>query len=309
MIAKHAIAGAVTATLVALAAPFSVAHADPGDTLRGGCSLDTEPDTVLTVDGRVNGVISDLSLSQEASGGPSGATVECWVQVDGVEAPGTRVVAAGDGVQANAASITFDPGQYDDATLCQQVTFDDGSTWADPNGENPVCFGSAGPQFPPQVVFDTVDLALRAVNGAVGTAEQTIAPVIQALIDVLQGGVPASECARIEPLPNGVNIYIADAATDSAGVTTCAGYKISMTGQSTGQAVHVPKLCVTGTTTATCVGPYDGTAPGADILQSPVEVCDQAMTWSDPAGPGQWIDQPEPGATGDLGCAATPGMP
>lgn len=165
--AKKAVFGTVAASIVMLAAPVTVAHADPGDTLRGGCAFDPWPQPFLT-NGHNEGVILDLSESQEAAGGPSVATVDCFVVVNGVEVPGTRVTASGDGVQENAAWITFTTTRTDGFGLCQQVTFADGSTWNSPDGNNPFCPADAGPQFPPQVVVDEIQAVYDIVNCLTG---------------------------------------------------------------------------------------------------------------------------------------------
>ena len=157
--------GAVAVSVITLVAPVTVAHADSGDTLKGGCTFDdsTQLETSV-IGGQHEGVIFDLSVSQEAAGGPSVATVECFIMVHGVEAPGTRITATGNGVQANYAPITFTVGDLDTATLCQQVTFADGSTWAGPDDQNPDCLVEAGPQFPPQFVADTLQAVVTEVD-------------------------------------------------------------------------------------------------------------------------------------------------
>ena len=128
--------GALAIAAVALVAPTTPASADTGDRLTGGCFADTNVNPTQA-NGRHNGVIVVASVSQEASGAPSGATVQCWVEVFGVEAPGTRVIASGFGVQANSAPVSFvaREGSY---TVCQEVTFDDGSIWTSLDGSTTV---------------------------------------------------------------------------------------------------------------------------------------------------------------------------
>jgi hypothetical protein len=161
--AKKAALGALAATVMAMVTPMTAASADQGDTLKGGCSFDTNRQATAT-NGQNQGVIADLSVSQEASGGPSGATVECWINVNGVAAPGTDIVASGSGVQANSAQISYSAGDTDAVALCQKVTFDDGSSWVGPDGTNPDCPAATSTQIPPQVVIDTINSVLALTD-------------------------------------------------------------------------------------------------------------------------------------------------
>jgi len=120
---------AIAATFLTLmAAGTSSAHADTGDQLKGGCGFDTNSQATLT-GGQNVGIIYDVSVSLHASGLPSTATVACWIEVNGVESPGTRINASGTGVQEGEATISFASSDTDQVQLCQQVTFADGSTW------------------------------------------------------------------------------------------------------------------------------------------------------------------------------------
>jgi hypothetical protein len=166
--ARKTALGTVAASLVVLVAPATVAHADQGDTFHGGCAFDPDEHEGMVTGGQNSGVIFELSVSQEAAGGPSVATVDCWIVVDGIEAAGTRITASGNGVQSKSKLIAFTAGDADSVTLCQQVTFADGSTWADANGANPSCPGEAGYQFPPQFVWDALHAVLGVVNCVVG---------------------------------------------------------------------------------------------------------------------------------------------
>jgi hypothetical protein len=132
---------AVAATFMTLAGPVAAAHADFGDIIQGGCGVVTGPlitstGFTVTVDGNA-GVIYDLSVSKEQNGGPSDATVSCWIDVNGNEAPGTRLTVSDSavrGVEAGEQQISFGAGSSDVVTECQQVAFADGSTWVAPDG-------------------------------------------------------------------------------------------------------------------------------------------------------------------------------
>lgn len=125
---------AIAATVLTLvAAGTSSARADTGDQLKGGCGFDTDTQPTLTGDQNV-GVIYEASVSLHATGLPSYATVACWIEVNGVEAPGTRTGQSGTGVQEGEATISFTASALDQVQLCQQVTFADGSTWVAQDG-------------------------------------------------------------------------------------------------------------------------------------------------------------------------------
>ncbi len=186
---KRLAVGTATAMVVAFAGTATVAHADQGDTLRGGCAFDSDQNDTTLTNGQNRGVIFDLSVSQGASGGPSGATVACWTDVNGSEYPGSRVVASGNGVQANAARIAFVAGDTDVVVMCQQVTFDDGSVWDSPDGTNPDCPVSVSPGgFPPQVLIDTIDTVLGALPGGV---QQLVIDTVNDVLDQLPGAKTA----------------------------------------------------------------------------------------------------------------------
>src|SRR5437879_7176990 len=77
-----AIAGALTPALPANAVSFAK--------VTGGCGFATVENATLTT-GAHDGLIYDLSMAQETNGLPLDATVSCWIQVNGVAQPGTRI--------------------------------------------------------------------------------------------------------------------------------------------------------------------------------------------------------------------------
>ena len=128
---------AIGAAVMPLVAATST-HADAGDTLRGGCLFNTTANAILT-GGQNVGLIADLSVTQHADATPSSAIVSCWIEVNGVEAPGTRITTSGLGVQEGEALISFTASDVDVVAECQAVTFADGSTWTGQDGTNPDC--------------------------------------------------------------------------------------------------------------------------------------------------------------------------
>ena len=118
---------AISAVALTLVAASTSASADPGDHLTGGCGFNTDSQATLT-GGQNVGVIYELSLSQHATGLPSTASVACWIEVNGVEAPFTRISATGTGVQEAEALISFTAGPADTVLMCQSVSFADDGT-------------------------------------------------------------------------------------------------------------------------------------------------------------------------------------
>ena len=160
--------------------PVPSAQAARPDVIHGGCFLETVADP--SADGTQVGVIGDLSVTRTGAipTMPIGATVSCWIEVDGVEAPGTRFSYSGLGAQAGADRISYTAADSEIVAECQSVTFADGTTQALP------CPAPLGPFYlPPRSVtellvelFDFADaLVCPALAAGVGTyGPVTIAP-------------------------------------------------------------------------------------------------------------------------------------
>jgi hypothetical protein len=88
--------------------------------------------------------------------------VTCWLEVNGVEAPGTRFGYVGTGVQAGVNPMTYTASNTDDVELCESVLFGDNTTTGD------TCFPIDDIQIPPQVLWDAVDTVFAVVNDAEG---------------------------------------------------------------------------------------------------------------------------------------------
>ncbi len=108
---------AATAGWTLLLAP--AAQATVG-TMAGGCYADTVQDTLVT-NGNDQGVIGDLSATLDANHEPVFADVSCWIEVDGVERPGTRIETVGTGYQEDFVQIEYEASPTDDVELCQSV--------------------------------------------------------------------------------------------------------------------------------------------------------------------------------------------
>jgi hypothetical protein len=98
-------------------------------------------------------------------------------------------------MQLNSAQISFAAGDTDAVALCQQVTFDDGSTWVGPDGTNPDCPAAtvAGPPIIDQVVA-LVEAILNAVQAIADRFAQqfvdpVVCPIFIALGTIAGGGI------------------------------------------------------------------------------------------------------------------------
>lgn len=171
---KLVLVAVVAVGLSVLGAPSAGASGSHG--INGGCGFST---TDVVGDAQV-GAIYDVSVTTtgDVVPQPIGATVTCWIAVNGVEAPGTRH-SYGDvldvpGVQAGADVVSFTAGILDYVGLCQTVDYADGTSESE-------CSIEVGPQFPPQVVWDLVDAVEQPVH------------------DVACGGGPGDVCAAVCP--------------------------------------------------------------------------------------------------------------
>jgi hypothetical protein len=185
---RSAALGGLAALVVTMVTPMTSATADQGDTLKGGCGMYSEGGDSYTA--QQQGLIYVSSASQEASGEPSGATVQCWIDVNGSRAAGTLISASGNGEQSGAVQITYRASDTDLVTLCQQVTFSDGSAWVGWDGVNPDCVAVNEAEVPPQVVVDTLATVLDEVDTLQPTViDPTLCPILITIGNATGGGV------------------------------------------------------------------------------------------------------------------------
>lgn len=170
------------------------AHADLGDMVSGGCFFNTVSSAAVTGD-VYDGVIGDWSVTTKDAA-PTGATVTCWVAVNGVEAPGTRFTYSGTGVQVGADPISYEAATGDIVTECELIVFADGVS----DYGCPIDHGD--PQFPPQFVLDTIAGVLDAVTEAEVTyVDPAVCPVLVAAAGSYPGGITVA--------PDG-DVYVPD---------------------------------------------------------------------------------------------------
>jgi len=173
------------------------------DSHTGGCFYNTVGNDTVTGDRNV-GEIGDLSVTTDAAGAATFATVSCWIVVNDVEAPGTRITTSGNGVQAAASLISFAASDGDIVAMCEQYAYADGTT-------ERVCGGLPEQPFPPEWVL----YVINAVNGDVLAAEvayvdPVVCPVLVQLAGSYPGGVtigPDGDTYLPDPLGLGVNPF------------------------------------------------------------------------------------------------------
>ncbi|MDQ1748124.1 MAG: hypothetical protein QOD07_2387 [Frankiaceae bacterium] len=195
---KGVIVGAASLAILGAVSPAASANA-AGDTIRGGCHFDTNEQQIAT-NGQNEGVIGDVSVTTDSSGAPTGATVTCVIEVNGVKQLGTQHSYTGVGVQAGSDQIVFSAGTNDTVLLCEDVTYADTTTEV----EN--CPAATSQQIPPQPVIDLI-------NGLfASTIDPVVCPALITLGQLTGGGVAGvvtidstGDVSVIDPLGLGIN--------------------------------------------------------------------------------------------------------
>jgi len=162
---------AAALAITAIGAP--PAGAATGDTTWGGCYFSTSAPLGSTTN---TGVIGDRSVTRDADGLPTGATVSCKIQVGGVDAPGTTFSYSGYGEQAGVDPISFEAQLDERVVKCQRTVYADGTD----TGWN--CEIEVGdPNLPPQAVIDALNLILGIYDGVfVWDVDPRVCPVLAA---------------------------------------------------------------------------------------------------------------------------------
>jgi len=170
---------AVVFAAAAVVAP--AAQANSADTALGGCFVYEQP----TFGSTYAGVIGDLSATFDTAAVPIGAAVSCWIEVNGVEAPGTRHaygdIAGVPGVQAGKDSLTYSADPNDFVVICEHVDYADGTS-SNPDLDCPV---DASPEIPAREVWDFYEATMYggrdAVCGDSVDACQALCPVLASM--------------------------------------------------------------------------------------------------------------------------------
>lgn len=162
----------LTGVMLAASMLAPAAQAD-ADSIDGGCfvvAVDLDSVTNFVT----SGFLGDVSVSRDGAGLPTGATVTCWIQINGVESSGTRLTVTGPGVQAGLIQVGFVLGDTDSVAVCERVAYADGTaatTCAPPPDEQGV---------PPQLLFDAIH----------GTFESVVDPVLCPALATQAGAYP-----------------------------------------------------------------------------------------------------------------------
>jgi len=225
------IRGVIALGLSGIVAP--AAHADASDALHGGCRFAAIANGAT---GDVQtGVIGDVSVSTtgdtsvdrigDATVRPIGATVTCWIEVNGVTAPGTThsygVPGGAAPVQAGADPLTFAANSWDTVTECESVTFADGTTqsgcplWS---GFTPCGLDDGGGggsiQFPPQQTEDLLNVLVNSANSFANDCvfipyvDPALCPVLKQLAGNYPGGLTVGPDGDVDfPDPSGLGLW------------------------------------------------------------------------------------------------------
>lgn len=168
--------------LVATSAVIPHAAAATADVIHGGCFYESDQITLLTGPTYV-GVIGDLSVTTtgDPTPAPLGASVTCWLEVNGVPAPGTTHTYGDLGAPLEAGSdpIAYDAGPLDQVNLCQSVAFADGATTSE-------CLVEVRDPIPPQEITDVVHALLDDVFAVVDPF--VLEPLVCPALSSLSGG-------------------------------------------------------------------------------------------------------------------------
>jgi hypothetical protein len=164
--------GALVVLLATDVVPAAYAATDEID---GGCFI-LALDTGAASNFATTGILADASVTHDDAMNPLQATVTCWVDVNGVEAPNTRFEWAGLGQQAGFDEVSFVRNGADSVFVCEHVLYADNTTMQ-------TCYPPpTEATAPPQQVQD-------ALRGALDVVNPTVCPVLAAHAGDYPGGV------------------------------------------------------------------------------------------------------------------------
>jgi hypothetical protein len=197
---KRFLVAAIALGMGAFVAP--AAHADGSNVIHGGCNFRTVQNVNNFSDAEYDGIIGDLSVTNDATGAPIGATVTCWLEVNDVEAPGTRFSYTGFGVQVGSDQISYVADDGDWISECRAVTYADGTT------EPTECRGLTVTQIPPECPLGTCDLVGTVNRLFISTIDPAACPVLVSVAGSYPGGVtiaPDGDVYVPDPFQLGIN--------------------------------------------------------------------------------------------------------
>jgi hypothetical protein len=123
---------AVTGLLAVGAVIGFAGPANASNTMHGGCWLMLQADPSNGPNRYVD-VMGESSTTQDNTGAPVTATVECVVKIDGIETPSSDLTVTGTGSQSGSKLDAFYADPTAVITLCQAVSYAStplpGATW------------------------------------------------------------------------------------------------------------------------------------------------------------------------------------
>jgi len=177
---KKTLLGGVAVAIMAVGLPMTSASADSSDTRHGGCFFNTDANQAVTQNENQGVIGVDAVMITPANTPDDKAEIDCKIQVNGADAPGTEI-----DVHANAAGVVSGQQQiiFDDqagtlpSALCENDISGDGSSsgW--------VCRASMTITIPPQVVTDLLDTLFITV------IDPTVCPLLVDIHNATGGGV------------------------------------------------------------------------------------------------------------------------
>lgn len=181
------------------------AHASNPDVFRGDCFYDTIEGPPNTGDQAYEGVIGDRSITTTGDSPPTpiGATVTCWIEINGGVAPGTTHsygdIAGIPGVQAGADVVTLSAFPGDSWALCHRVDFADATTQSE-------CESPIEIQLPPEC--EGCSVIGMVLDAWVTYLDPIVCPELAQRAGSYPGGVtvdPTGDVSVPDPLGLGLN--------------------------------------------------------------------------------------------------------
>jgi hypothetical protein len=139
-----------------------------GDTIVGGCFAAVAEQEVVT-NSQFQGEIAIAALTSDANG-PSQARIDCWIAVNDVEQPGTRITDDSFGGHVKMQQITYSAVDGDRINLCEDVFF-----WSDFHDTGEICQ-------PTVIIKDLPDVSNLGVGPLNKVFENYIDPIVCAIL-------------------------------------------------------------------------------------------------------------------------------
>lgn len=152
----------LVAALAAAGLAVPPAHAAQGSQVSGDCGFNAVNQETLTGpdDWRGEVYLYAVLTHPDPAAGPVSASVTCYVMVDGVPQPGTRITMPATGAVAAAGVVRYQAREDQWVDLCMEVDFLSDDTPTEYIG----CGSMTPPQLPPQEIVDLVNEVFDTVD-------------------------------------------------------------------------------------------------------------------------------------------------